>query len=596
MRLRYSRLTGLSAGLLVCTAVSSACVQPKDEAGRLAPTLASHIISGGRIVTLDEPARVEAIAIGDGHILALGDPEAVAAFRGPATKEYDLAGRVLAPAFVDHHVHLLNLGLALLYRAQPSPTFIDLSGSGSLEAIGDQVRKRATSLPPDTWILGQSWSQGAWGARELPTHDVLSAAAPDHPVFLTRVDGHAGWANSAALSAAGIDASTPDPPGGIITRVEGRAPGGVVLERAAELLRPALPEPTSAEIRRAFRIAAEALAEQGVTEVFDAGFLGVPGIVDLSLDFEQYLDHLVEADLEEPLPLRVHLMVPAPSALAERIVADPNRFRQLTPRIGVTHLKLFVDGALGSRGAWLSHPYADDPMTTGVERMDNEAIRNQVMAALEAGLDVATHAIGDAAVETALDAYAAVLDQRPELRPERLRIEHFSYATPRDFDRAAELGIVAVVNPDFVAPDKHGLTMEDTRVGQENSERVYAFGRLWTAGARLAFGSDYFSMPGAPLLGFYCATTRQNPDGHPVDGWHPVERLSRIESLRIQTRLWPPGGGGAERGGLRVGGRADLVVLTDDPLSVEVPAILGIEVEATILDGAITHGGNEFPG
>jgi len=308
------------------------------------------------------------------------------------------------------------------------------------------------------------------------------------------------------------------------------------------------------------------------------------------------LDHLVEADLEEPLPLRVHLMVPAPSALAERIVADPNRFRQLTPRIGVTHLKLFVDGALGSRGAWLSHPYADDPMTTGVERMDDEAIRNQVMAALEAGLDVATHAIGDAAVETALDAYAAVLDQRPELRPERLRIEHFSYATPRDFDRAAELGVVAVVNPDFVAPDKHGLTMEDTRVGQENSERVYAFGRLRTAGARLAFGSDYFSMPGAPLLGFYCATTRQNPDGHPVDGWHPVERLSRIESLRIQTRLWPPGGGAAERGGLRVGGRADLVVLTDNPLSVEVPAILGIEVEATILDGAITHGGNEFPG
>jgi predicted amidohydrolase YtcJ len=583
-------VTGLSAGLFIFTVLSSGCVQSNNELEGPPPTPASHIISGGRIVTLEEPAETEAIAIGDGRILAMGTLDTVAAFRGPDTTDYDLAGRVLAPAFVDHHVHLLNLGLALLYDAEPSPGIINLSGSSSLEAIGEEVRTRAASLPPDTWILGQSWSQGAWGARELPTHDVLSAAAPNHPVFLSRVDGHAGWANSAALRAAGIDASTPDPPGGVITRVAGGEPGGVVLERAAELLRPLLPEPTPAEIRRAFRLAAKALAAQGVTEVFDAGFLGAPGIVDLSLDFEQYLNHLVEADLDAPLPLRVHLMVPAPSTLAEKIVADPQSYHRLTPRIGVTHLKLFVDGALGSRGAWLSHPYADDPDTTGIERMDHEAIRNEVMAALEAGLDVATHAIGDAAVATALDVYAEVLADHPELRPERLRIEHFSYASPDDFERAAELGIVAVVNPDFVAPDNHGLPMVDARVGQENSARVYAFGRLWTAGARLAFGSDYFAMPGTPLLAFFCATTRQNPDGHPVDGWHPVERLSRIESLRIQTRLWPPGGGGAERGDLRVGGRADLVVLTDDPLSVEASAILGIEVEATILGGVPTHG------
>jgi len=208
-----------------------------------------------------------------------------------------------------------------------------------------------------------------------------------------------------------------------------------------------------------------------------------------------------------------------------------------------------------------------------------------VIAGLDAGLDVAAHAIGDAAVETVLDVYEEILAERPQLSPQRLRIEHFSYATPENFERAAELGIVAVVNPDFVAPDDHGLAMEDSRVGPKNSERVYAFGSLAAAGVRLAFGSDYFSAPGEPLLSFYGATTRCNGHGLPVDGWHPAERLSRVESLRIQTRLWPPGGGRPERGGLAVGHRADLVVLTADPLAVETSAILGIDVEATFLDG-----------
>ena len=221
--------------------------------------------------------------------------------------------------------------------------------------------------------------------------------------------------------------------------------------------------------------------------------------------------------------------------------------------------------------------------------MTAQAVIAEAVAALDAGLDVATHAIGDAAVDMALDVYEEILRERPQLRPERLRIEHFSYAKPEDFDRAAALGIVLSVNPDFVAPDDHGLAMEDARVGVESSERVYALGRLAAAGARLAFGSDYFVAPAQPLLGFYSATTRQNGNGLPVDGWHPDERLPRIESLRIQTRLWPPGGGAPERGGLAVGGRADLVVLTDDPLSVEASAILGIDVEATFLDGAITH-------
>ncbi len=584
MRLRRAKRTGLVVGLTAFLVFVGAC-------GNQPTTVAELIVSGGPILTLTEPATVEAIAVGDGRILGLGNRAEVEQHRGPDTADYDLAGRVLAPAFVDHHVHLLNLGFALLYRAEPSPAFVDLAGLDSLQVIGDRIEAGAAALPAGSWILGQSWSQGAWGASALPTNEVLSTAAPANPVFLTRVDGHAGWANDRALAAAGIDAATADPPGGVIRRAADGTPSGVLLERANEIVRPSLPGPAPAEIRRAFRLAAEALAAQGVTEVFDAGFLGLPGVVDLSLDFETYMAQLVEADLESPLPLRVHLMVPAPSPLFERIAADPEVYRRLTPRIGVTHVKLFADGALGSRGALLSHPYADDPTTSGVARMSREEIKGEAVAALDAGFDVATHAIGDAAVEMALDVYEEILGERPELPPGRLRIEHFSYAAPADFDRAAALGIVLAVNPDFVAPDDHGVAMEDARVGVDRSERVYALGRLAAAGSQLAFGSDYFTAPAEPMFGFYAATTRRNGDGLPVDGWHPDERLSRLESLRIQTRLWPAAGGDPERGELKVGGRADLVVLSADPLAVEASAVLGIEVEATLSDGAFTFGG-----
>jgi predicted amidohydrolase YtcJ len=588
MQPRYVKIIGSVLGLVACLSLLNGCARPEPA------TKAELIVSGGRILTLAEPPTVEAIAVGGGVILAMGDRAKVGQLRGPATVDYVLAGRVLTPAFVDHHVHLLNLGFSLLYRAEPSPTFVDLAALGSLGAIADEVEARATVLPAGAWILGQSWSQGAWGASELPNNEVLSTAAPDNPVFFTRVDGHAGWANSKALGAAAIDAATPDPAGGVIKHNPDETPSGVLLERANELLRPLLPEPSPAEIRRAFHMAADALSAQGVTEVFDAGFLGLPGVVDLSLDFEHYLTLLVQADLESPLPLRIHLMVPAPSALYSRIAADPSRYRQLTPRIGVTHVKLFTDGALGSRGAWLLHPYSDDPTNSGVERMSHEEIKAEAMTALDAGFDVATHAIGDAAVARALDVYEEILLERPQLDPRRLRIEHFSFAQPEDFDRAAALGIVLAVNPDFVAPDDHGLAMEDARVGVEQSERVYALGRLAAAGARLAFGSDYFVAPSQPLLGFYAATTRQNTNGLPADGWHPGQRLSRIQSLRIQTRLWPAGGGEPERGRLAVGGRADLVVLTADPLTVDPSAILGIGVEATFLDGEITQGGREI--
>lgn len=569
------------SAVVLLIGVVAGCAAPDQSSKSGAPRVsASHVFSGGNILTLREGPAPAALAIGGGRILGIGDLDAMAKLRGADTIEVDLAGRTLAPAFKDHHVHLLNLGLSLLRAEESVDAFVDLSGL-SLEELAAELGRRAERLPAGSWILGKGWSQGAWGARKLPGHEVLTEAAPRHPVFLTRVDGHAGWINAEAMRIAGIRRSTPDPAGGAILRDAKGDPAGVLLERANELLRSHLPEPSDAEVRRAFRLATTALAEQGVIEVFDAGFLGPPGVVDLDLDLERYLDLLVAADRESPLPLAVHLMIPAPSALSARIAAEPERFGKLTARVDVSHFKFFADGALGSRGALLSHAYVDDPGTSGVERMTAAQIEVEAARALDAGLDVATHAIGDLAVERTLDVYQTLLRDRPDLDPGRLRVEHFSYARPEDFERAAVLGVVLSVNPDFVAPDDHGRTMEDARVGSDRSARVYAIGRMAEHGSNLAFGSDYFSAPFAPLYGFYAAVTRRNANGLPIDGWHPGERIARHEALRIQTTLWPPGGGGSSQGALEIGGPADLVILSADPLSVPESEILAISVERT---------------
>lgn len=555
-------------------------------------SMASHLFHGGRILTLaGEPSEPTSLAVADGRIVALGSDEEVENWRGPETVVVDLAGKVLAPSFVDHHVHLLNIGISLLYAKEPPPNFIDVTAFPSREALGEEVARRAAALEPGSWIVGKGWSQGAWGSQDLPTDDMLTRSAPGNPVYLTRVDAHAGWLNALGLKLAEIGPTTPDPPGGALRRHAGGQPTGVLLERANELVLPLIPEPSDGQIREAFRLAAESLAAQGVTEVFDAGFLAVPGIVDLRLDFERYLELLLAEDQEAPLPLRIHLMIPAPSRFFDQLVAEPSATRRLSPRLQISHVKLWADGAMGSRGAHLTHPFHDDPATRGVERMTPEELRNEAVKAIDAGLDVASHAIGDQAVAAVVDVYESILRDRPDLDATRLRVEHFSYAREEDFARAANLGILLSIQPNFVAPGDDGLAMEDSRVGLENSARVYAWGRLSQLGARLAFGSDYFTTPMPPLTTFYCAVTRRNLDGRPEEGWHPSERLDRTEALKTMTRLWSTGGEVATKGSLRIGAPADFVVLDADPLEAEASQLLEIAVERTYLNGAATYSG-----
>lgn len=550
---------------------------------------ATMILRNAQVITLDPMRpRAEAVAVRDGRIVAVGDDAEVMLLSGEATQVVDLQGRVLMPSLKDHHLHVVNVGFAALNRERKQALFLDLTGAQSEDEVARLVAARAAQQPKGTWVLGTGWNQISFGTQKLPTHHALSKAAPEHPVFLVRVDAHSAWVNQAALDAAGITKDTADPHGGQILRLEDGAPSGVVLERAAEPFLAKIPEPSDADISEAFRIGVKVLAAQGLTEVYDAGFLPFPGIVAMNVPLERYYDLLRKLDAAEPLPLRINLMVPLPTSLGEAVLRDPKAF-QPSPRLRVTHIKLFADGAMGSRGAAQSKPFADDPSQRGVFRMTAEELQRDVRRALAAGLDVATHAIGDAAVERVLDVYAGVLAENPSLNPRRLRIEHFSYASQKDIRRAAHHAVLLCIQPGFVWPNDEGLTMEDSRVGRENSAGAYAFASLADLGAVLTGSSDDYTLPQHPLWNFYAAATRMNPQGKPPGGWHPEERLPRQTALQLFTDFAEPGGG-VTRGMLREDAVADFVVLTGNPLKVAEGEILQIRVLATIRAGVVTHG------
>ena len=539
------------------------------------------VLTNATVVTLDgSPPGLNTIAIGGGRILALThgvDPEWLAS----KPRVIDVGGAVVAPAFTDHHVHLFNTGMALLNARDGGRLAIDLSGVTSLATIESLVRERAARLPAGAWILGGGWSQANWGTGALPTGDVLTRAAPLHPVFLARTDGHAGWVNAAALALGGVAGSTASPAGGSIMHLPGGEPTGILLERANELLTPLLPAVADSDVVDAYRLAAQALAERGVVEAYDAGPLVHPGIVALNADLERQVRLLLRADSIAPLPLRINLMIPAPSAYADSLLAAGSPVTQLSPRIRITHIKLFADGALGSRAASLSHPYADDPSTRGVVRMETSEIAGIARRALDQGLGVATHAIGDAAVGRTLDAYQQVIAERPELNPRRLRIEHFSYFSEGDIARAVQLGVVLSIQSNFNAHMDETVSLGLARVGATNEQRVYNWARLAAAGAPLAEGSDYFAMPGPPLAGFSATLGRKYAVGQAL----PDAEARRLAYRSNAVRFEPSG----ERtdGVLAVGAAADLVVWSADPFTIPRDAFAEVTASTVVNAGRV---------
>ena len=536
----------------------------------------AYVVHNAQIYTVDDQCpTATAFLVRDGRFSVVGS-EASVREAAPSVSRVDAGGRTIVPGFVDAHAHLHEWGHALRR--------VDLRGAGAPAAVVERLTRFVAEhdLAPDAWLRGHGWDETDWPAGAAPSRRALDAAFPERPVWLTRTDIHAGWANTAALDATvGLDRlrRLDDPAGGRIDRDDAGRPTGVLVDRAMALVEDRMPAPSDAQQDRALRTALRHAARHGVTSVHDAGVTGAQ---------IRRFRRFIEADR---FPLRVYAMVLGESDAFGRF-CERGPLRHPSGRLDVASAKFFADGALGSRGAALLGDYADAPGNQGLLRHSPAALRERVRAAVEGGLQVNTHAIGDRAVRSVLDAYEAAADgaDAPVRRP---RIEHAQVVAPADRPRFGALGVVASVQPAHATSD---MGWVEARLGPDRLERAYAWNSLRAAGARLAFGSDAPVEPLGPLRAVHAAVTRQTPDGRPEGGWRPSERLSRAAALRAHTLDAAYAGfQDDEIGSITPGKRADWVVLSGDLMTRPPERLPETTVVATYLDGRPVHATDDWP-
>ena len=536
----------------------------------LVPALAAAqpsrlVVHNARVYTVD-PVRptAEAFAVEDGRFVAVG-PEAEVLAAYPDWPRTDADDLTVVPGLIDAHAHLMGLGEALLQA--------DLVGTTSKADVVTRLRAFAASLPEGAWITGRGWDQNDWGEGEpFPTRADLDAAFPDRPVWIQRIDGHASWANTAALRAAGIDPEAPAPPdpsgGAVIRDAEGR-PTGVFVDAAEALVSAALPAPDAAYYEAALERALAETARYGLTGVHEAG---VP--LSLLAVYRRFVEG-------GRFPIRNYAMI-TPGEIDAFCAAHPEGMAE-DGRLVVRAVKVYADGALGSRGAALLDDYHDEAGNRGLLFLSTDELQATAEKAMRCGLQVNTHAIGDRGNRTVLDAYAAAIASTGG-GPGRHRIEHAQVVALDDIPRFADLGLIASVQPTHATSD---MPWAATRIGPDRVRGAYAWRRLVDAGARLALGSDFPVERTDPILGFHAAVTRQDAGHEPAGGWYGNQVLTREEALRGFTLDAAYAAFMEDEvGSIEVGKRADFVVLSADLLSVPPEQILDTRVLATYLDGA----------
>lgn len=541
--------------------------KPPSEPTPVPPRADLVMVSG--IVVSDEHPGASAIAVDEGWIVDIGGDDAVAAWIGDDTKVVDLRGATVLPGLVDAHVHLGGLGIA---RAG-----LDLVGTGSIDEIKEKVAAAVKEAEPGEWIRGRGWDQNDWEGfprwRKFPSAQDLDDVSPKNPVVLTRIDGHAIWVNSLAMKTAGVS-RTSRVKGGQVVRRRGR-PSGVFIDNAMSLIRDKVPPLTGRELEKAMLLAQKECLTAGLTQVHDMGVdaLGV--------------ETLKKLDAEGKLKLRVYAMHDGMVEDLEPVLAEgpitpePDGGAHLTLR-GV---KLFLDGALGSRGAALLEPYTDDRRNRGQLLIEEEELEKRVRMAKEKGFQVATHAIGDRANRIVLDTYERVFGGDAwALRP---RVEHAQVLHPDDIPRFGRLGILASVQPTQATSD---MPWAEERVGSERIKGAYAWQALLTTNATIAAGSDAPVEDISPVLGLYAAITRKDLFGSPKDGWYPDQRMTPEEAVRAFT--W--GGAWASftedhRGKIEKGYLGDLTVLSENPLTATEDKLASMQVMLTIIGGEVVY-------
>ena len=508
------------------------------------PAHAATLIDNANGYTLNtkgDLVQFTAIAFDDaGRIIAVGASADVAA-KAPQAKRIDMKGRTMLPGLIDAHGHVFGLGQQL--------TQLDLFNSTSLAGALKSIGEYAGANPGHPWLRGRGWNQENWKLGRFPTAAELDAVVSDRPVWLERVDGHAGWANSRALALAGITKATPDPVGGKIVRDANGEATGVLVDTAQELLTKVLPPQTEAESRTMLDRALSELARVGLTSVHDAG-------VDVTQDrlYRAYAD-------AGKLTTRVYGMIGGASADFDVLARNGPLNDYGNGMYALRAVKLYSDGALGSRGAALIKPYSDDAHSHGLLFFKSGQMDTMMTKAMRRGYQVNVHAIGDAGNKQILDIYQKEVSATKSAA-QRHRIEHAQVVQPGDIPRFKSIGIIPSMQPTHATSDKN---MAETRVGPERIKGAYAWRTFLHQGSRIACGSDFPVEAPNPFFGLHAAVTRQDAQGQPVAGWYPNQAMSLKEAFRCFTLDAAYAGHREDSlGSLETGKQADFIIIDQD--------------------------------
>jgi len=527
---------------------------------------ADLIISNANIWTVDPSMpRAEALAVVGDRIVAVGSNGDVDDWRGPRTRVVDAQGKLLLPGFNDAHVHFVSGGRQL--------DAIQLNDAATAQEFARRIGERAKVTPKGEWILGGNWDETKWSPANMPTKELIDGLTPDNPVFVSRYDGHMGLANSVALRLAGITAKTPDPPGGTVVRDAQGNPTGALKDAATAYIDRVIP--TLSHDQRL------AIVKRALAYAASVGLTSAQHMVAAYEDIAVYAELLQRSELTT----RIYA---APSIIYVDDLAKlgvGHAFGGPYLRIGA--LKAFADGSLGSGTAYFYEPFLNQGNNRGLlsdEMHPISLMRDRYLKADTAGLQLCTHAIGDEGISTILDLYADLVTAHGEA-DRRLRIEHAQHMAAKDFDRFAQLHVIASVQPYHAIDDGR---FAESHIGHDRASRTYAFRSFLDHGVRLAFGTDWEVAPLDPLLTVYAAVTRATLDGKNPNGWFPEQKLSVAEAIEAYTM------GSAyaefqdkEKGSITPGKLADMVLVSDDIFSIPPEKIREVRVLKTFVGGRL---------
>jgi predicted amidohydrolase YtcJ len=547
---------------------------PRTAAAAPAPLILDN---GNFYTAADSQPRAEAVVIVEGRITFVGRT-ADALRRAPAhARRIDLHGVTVVPGLTDAHAHLGDIGEREL-------TF-NLEGTKSLQELKDRLRKRAGEGKPAQWLFGRGWLESRWTPPAFPTRQDLDEAVPDRPVVLRRADGHALVANSLALQRAAIGRNTADPAGGHIPKDAAGDPTGMLIDNAQELVLHLLPPPTDAERAQALELGAQRSVRLGWTQLQIAGN-----------SFHE-VDLLCQLYGQGRIKLRLYDAIYGPGPDVDRLLSEGPSFHGCADKLPVRGIKLYIDGALGSRGAALLAPYSDSPDSRGLLLNTEETLFPILTRALRRGVQVETHAIGDRGNRIVLDlyerAFAAVPAKQRAVAEPRWRIEHAQVLSPADIPRFAQLGVIASMQPSHAIGD---LYFAPSRLGPERVAGAYAWHSLLDSGAVVAAGTDAPVEKGDPLIEFYAAVARRSLEGFADANWHLEQRVSRAQALKMLSLSAAYAAfQEKERGSIEPGKLADFTVLAGDIMTIPEAQILQTHILMTIIGGEVVYAAPDAP-